>query len=448
VDLHDPTGEHPVAGLFGPPKGKDKEDVRPPTKPAWHGTILPASDADLWLATAFAEYEQMVSLERGYAQAQSTKCLCMADYDKVAESLFGARARYFAGTREAQELPLSSLKWDPASDAWYKVASGKGVLILAELRRLMGDNAFTTMMDEFGRTHAGGQVTSAQFTAQAAKAAGHDLAPFFKYWLNQTGLPRLELVSASASSNSVHGVLAAQGGPLPSNMEITVEYAGDEELTQILELDAEGRFEIKTTKPARTLVIDKYARVARANGSEADVESFTDDLDHTLIVYGTADDTAANHEAAEACQKAIRSARYNIELPVKTDAGLTDEQLKSHHLILIGRPEANTVTARVAQALPVTFGPASFTVRERTYANMASAVLAAGVNPLNPHFSVVALAGNSAAATLAHAEELGGRGGRTEVKVFDAAGKPKSLVVPAPELVHTFSSGRLAARGP
>src|SRR5262249_51808028 len=119
--------------------------------------------------------------------------------------------------RLAAEFPLASLKWDPASDAWYKVASGKGVLVLAELRRLMGDSAFTTMMDEFGRSHAGGQVTSAEFASHAAKAAGRDLAPFFKYWLHQTGLPRLELVSASASTNSVQGVLAAQGGPLPSN---------------------------------------------------------------------------------------------------------------------------------------------------------------------------------------------------------------------------------------
>jgi hypothetical protein len=213
-------------------------------------------------------------------------------------------------------------------------------------------------------------------------------------------------------------------------------------------LDPDGHFEIKASKPARRLVIDKYARVARANGSAADIESFADDVAHTLIIYGTADDTAANHEAAEACQRSIRSGWHNINLSIRSDAGVTDDELKSHHLILIGRPEANAVTAHMVQALPLVFGPASFTVRERTYANMASAVLAAGVNPMNPHFSVVVIAGNSAAATLAHAEDLGRRGGRHEVKVFDASGKAKSFVVPAPELIHTFASGKLAARNP
>ena len=62
-------------------------------------------------------------------------------------------------------------------------------------------------------------------------------------------------------------------------------------------------------------------------------------------IDGTADDTAANHEAAEDCQKAIRSAWHNVELPIKTDASVSDDELNSHHLILIGqdlgRPHGN-----------------------------------------------------------------------------------------------------------
>jgi hypothetical protein len=85
-------------------------------------------------------------------------------------------------------------------------------------------------------------------------------------------------------------------------------------------------------------------------------------------------------------------------------------------------------------------------VRSQTYANMASAILAAGVNPLNKHLSILVLAGNSAAATYAHANELGGRDDQPELKIFDAAGKPKSLVAPAPELVKSFGERRLAAQ--
>src|SRR5262249_26897633 len=39
----------------------DEDNVA--TAPAWHGTLLPKTDADVWLAAAFAEYERIVSLE-------------------------------------------------------------------------------------------------------------------------------------------------------------------------------------------------------------------------------------------------------------------------------------------------------------------------------------------------------------------------------------------------
>jgi hypothetical protein len=61
------------------------------------------------------------------------------------------QARYFAGVRAGGDVPLSQIKYDEANDGWWSVASGKGVLLLAELRRLMGDAAFVSMMDEFGR---------------------------------------------------------------------------------------------------------------------------------------------------------------------------------------------------------------------------------------------------------------------------------------------------------
>ena len=36
----------------------------PTTRPAWHGTLLPKSDADLWLSEGFAAYERIVAFEQ------------------------------------------------------------------------------------------------------------------------------------------------------------------------------------------------------------------------------------------------------------------------------------------------------------------------------------------------------------------------------------------------
>src|SRR5262249_17067709 len=142
------------------------------------------------------------------------------------------------------DTSLAKIGWKADRDDWYNISSGKGVLVLSELRRLMGDDdQFENMMDEFGRTHAGKKVSSAEFAAQAAKAAGRDLSGFFTYWLNSTGLPHLAIdsVDSFVASTSpadevalapIRGVLRAMAGPLPENIDITLEYE-DGEYTEL-----------------------------------------------------------------------------------------------------------------------------------------------------------------------------------------------------------------------
>jgi hypothetical protein len=116
-------------------------------------------------------------------------------------------------------------------------------------------------------------------------------------------------------------------------------------------------------------------------------------------------------------------------VPIKSDRETTDADLKNRHLLLIGRPETNSVIARFRTALPVTLGRQSFTVRGETYAHALSGVLAAAENPLNPRYSIVVAAGLSAASTLRIAPQLG-RGGMTaEVVVYPQGAAAKGLVV-------------------
>src|SRR5207247_8187923 len=118
---------------------------------------------------------------------------------------------------------------------------------------------------------------------------------------------------------------------------------------------------------------------------------------------------------------------------------VTEEELKTHHLLLIGRPDSNAVVNRFRTAFPITFGKRSFIVRHETYAHAGSAVIAVGVNPANPRYSVVVLAGLSAESTYhAPAALLKGSQAAAEVLVLPNKGKARSLVVPARELVKEF----------
>ncbi len=76
---------------------------------------------------------------------------------------------YELGARAGGDVPLAKTRSNLHDDNWYKVASGKGVLLLHGLRGLLGDDDFDRFMDEFGRAHAGTAVTVAQFQTHLEK---------------------------------------------------------------------------------------------------------------------------------------------------------------------------------------------------------------------------------------------------------------------------------------
>src|SRR5207249_87676 len=112
------------------------------TAPAWHGTILPKTDADVWLAAAFADYEKIVSLEKALKKKAKDGQLTAEDRDRIAVELYAHRSNYSAAARANGDPPLSKARSDTQKDEWFRVASGKGVLLLQDLRQVVGDKSF------------------------------------------------------------------------------------------------------------------------------------------------------------------------------------------------------------------------------------------------------------------------------------------------------------------
>jgi hypothetical protein len=261
------------------------------------------------------------------------------------------------------------------------VASGKGVLLLHSLRTEMGADKFAAMMEEFGTRNAGRRVGTEEFRAFAEKSTDRKLDDFFDRWLQETGLPRPK--GNGKSSDVLTGL---DGGPFS-------------------------------------------------------VATFFDELEQALIVYGTQGEVPTNREAARELQRAIIERGPNLTVAVKSDREATKDDLKNHHVVLIGRPDTNSAVARFRAALPVTFGSQSFTVRGETYAHANSAVIAAAEHPLNARYSVVVVAGMSAAATLRAAPQLARGGSDAEVVVYPSGAAPRGLVVPAKEVAGVAGQG-------
>ena len=355
---------------IGPRSGPGRE-ARPDREhaPAWHGTVLPQTDADTWLAVAFADYERVVAEEKAIKARAPKGRLDVRDRERIALSLFSAASRYLTAVarRGGRDLPLSETRTDLRSDEWYDIAAGKGMLVLAELRAAMGDGPFESFMDEFGRAHAGRAVETAAFFRAAEKAHGKPLASLAQAWLGGDALAKL----------------------------------GAE------------------------------VRARQATGRFWSVDSFERQLDKALIVYGTLAESDVQREAALTLQRKLASRWANITIPVKADADVTDSLLRDAHILLVGRPSTNRLTARLAPALPVHFGPASVGVAGQTFAHPHSAIVAAGPSPMAPDRSVVAFAGLSAEGTWECARRFPDHGGATaEVLLLEAGAPLRRLAVP------------------
>ena len=116
-------------------------------------------------------------------------------------------------------------------------------------------------------------------------------------------------------------------------------------------------------------------------------------------MFGGAVNSVANREIAERLERAVTRRFSNYFVPIKSDLDVTEADLKSHHLLIVGEPTTNSLLNRAAAKSPVHFGTQSFSVRKETFANPDSAVIAASENPWNDRYSVVLFAGLSTRAT-------------------------------------------------
>ena len=396
ADLHDPNmTELPT---------RTAKEAEHETTPAWHGTLLPETDADLWLSTGFANYERIVALENALRDESEHGLPGASELRDLGVELSYYRSIYELGARSIQEMPLAQIRSTPEDENPFRIASGKGVLLLHSLRGVLGEKDFSKWMDEFGRAHAGQSVTSAQFQHFMEGATGRDLHSFFDPWLHRTSLPKLSFGSVETRkaggkwATSISITRSAGSGGL--GVPVTVE-TDDTEVTKTIRLaGASATIEIQTETRPTQVVMDKYGYAGRGNGGPFNIFTFESELGKCLIVYGSLDEQVANAEAAKLLQHSVRRREHNISVPIMKDTDITEDAIKSHHLLLIGRPATNAIVERFRHSLPVSFDSQSFEAGGEVYAHPESAVAMAAENPLNRRYSLVVIAGLSAAGTI------------------------------------------------
>ena len=152
-------------------------------------------------------------------------------------------------------------------------------------------------------------------------------------------------------------------------------------------------------------------------------------LPSAVIVFGTVRDAGANRYAAEQLQQKFLEA-YESEIPVYKDFEVSDETLRHHDVVFVGRPEANSALERWSAQMRLDFDGASFKVDGAVHASEREALIVAAENPLDRSRMVLVLAGNDALSTVkAQDIELTG----DEYIVFRDGDRPvKGFLAPLP----------------
>jgi hypothetical protein len=136
------------------------------------------------------------------------------------------------------------------------------------------------------------------------------------------------------------------------------------------------------------------------------VRDITGRIGSALIVYGTMQDAGANRYAAEQLQNNAMN-WFESAAPIRKDLELTDEDLRTHDVVFVGRPESNSALAAIAGRIGLDYEGALFRVNGGLHASEYEALEFAAANPLDPKHMVLVVAGNSALETVKIATNTG-----------------------------------------
>jgi hypothetical protein len=161
----------------------------------------------------------------------------------------------------------------------------------------------------------------------------------------------------------------------------------------------------------------KFALPADPGGPMYVLTDLRERLGSALIVYGTQAEAGANRYAAEELAKRFYRA-LETAVPVRKDFEVTEDELRTHDVVFIGRPETNSALVSWQDKLGLDFSGALFRIDGRDHASEYEGLALAATNPLDSHRMVRVLAGNNALETVLLASK--GEFEDTQYMVFDS----------------------------
>ena len=122
-------------------------------------------------------------------------------------------------------------------------------------------------------------------------------------------------------------------------------------------------------------------------------------LASSIIVYGTVRDAGSNRYAAEQIQARFLD-YYESQVLIYKDFEVTQDLLRQHEVVFVGRPESNSALARWSERLGLDYQGAAFKINGKVHASEREGLILAAGNPLDATRMVLVVAGNDALSTV------------------------------------------------
>ncbi len=122
-------------------------------------------------------------------------------------------------------------------------------------------------------------------------------------------------------------------------------------------------------------------------------------LQSALIVYGTVSEAGTNRFAAEKLQRHYRD-DWQVEVPVRRDFEVSEDELRQRDVVFIGRPETNSALQEWAGRIGLDYAGGDFQAKQKAYPSERNSLVFAAKNPLDASHMVLVFAGNSPAQTV------------------------------------------------
>jgi len=303
---------------------------------------------------------------------------------------------------ERSSIP-DSLNLEQFYNDYPRYKNEKEAFVCHMLRMQLGDEKFFKLVDTYVdlRQKSNQPVSTTRFQELAEDVYGEPLDWFFNQWVNSMDLPRLKLEKVTAKKDQkgwqVHGRLLQSGETtfrLPVELAIDTKNGGE-----IDKLCIDSRavdFDLHTQNEPQKLMVDPDYEILKIQRMPPRLRWFWDVYPDLIVIYGTLAEAESNKTAAERFNDEYLGLSNEI---IKADTNVSQDDLKSKCVILLGRPETNKISQQFKDIFPIKFEEDKFTWQGITYDQPTQGVAQIVENPLDPESKIVLYTGLSGDAT-------------------------------------------------